>query len=236
MERAIIVGQVRPDSRNRGIDTYLMHWSQVQAEALFTAATAEKSFLQVVTESLTEPADRLYRAYGFECVFESLVMGWDLQSPLPEQVLLPGVTLTNWQPDLAERFFQAYEAAFQDRPGFPSWSAAEWNGHVLENDFKPEWTFLARTDDVPLGFVIGNIDLTHDPPGGFVWQIGVIPEYCRKGIASVLLVETMKRKKMSGSTSAQLTVHINYPGAIQTYKKLGFATVGRRARYERNAE
>lgn len=234
LERAIIAGQVRPDHRNKGLGTYLLRWSQ--AQNLFAAAEEEKRILQIATESLTEPADRLYRAHGFESVFESLVMGRDLQSPLPEQVLPPGVTLTSWQPNLAEQFYQAYHAAFQDRPGFPGWSAAEWISHVLENDFKPEWSLLAHADGVPLGFVIGNMDLTSEPPGGFVWQIGVIPEQRRRGLASALLIKTMKRIQANGSTSAQLTVNTNNPGAIQTYEKLGFETVGRRARYERSAE
>lgn len=231
-----IVGQVRPDLRNRGIGTYLMHWSQIKAQALFTSTSEEKWLLQVATESLTEAADRLYRAHGFECVFESLVMRRDLRLPLPEQSLPNDVTLTNWGTDLAEQFYQAYQAAFRDRPGFPGWNAAEWIAQVLENDFKPAWSYLACEGDVSLGFVIGNIDLTSNPAGGFVWQIGVIPGHRRQGLGSALLIETMRQMQAAGATLAQLTVNINNPGAIQTYEKLGFETVGRRARYERSAE
>jgi hypothetical protein len=35
---------------------------------------------------------------------------------------------------------------------------------------------------------------------------------------------------------AQLTVHINNPGAIQTRAQLDFASIGRRARYEQIVE
>jgi ribosomal protein S18 acetylase RimI-like enzyme len=190
----------------------------------------------VSTESLTEPADRLYQAHGFERVFDELVMRRDLQLPLPVRALPPDVTITSWRPDLAEQFFLAYDAAFHDRPGFPGWSAAEWIARVTENDLILEWSLLARAGGLPLGFVIGNIDLTTDPPGGYVWQIGVIPAQRRRGLASALLVETMRRMQAAGATSTQLTVHINNPGAIQAYARLGFATIGRRARYERIAE
>jgi mycothiol synthase len=235
-ERAIIVGQVRPKLRSKGIGTYLMHWSQEQALALFTAPPVGKQVLQVATESLTESADRLYQANGFESVFESLVMQRDLRLPVPDKTLPPGVTLTSWQTDLAEHFFQAYQAAFRNRPGFPGWSVSEWIARVLDNDFKPEWSLLARAGEMPLGFVIGTTDLTTDPPGGEVWQIGVIPTQRRRGLASALLVETMRRMQAAGALSAQLTVHINNPGAIQTYIQLGFAMAGRRARYERIPE
>lgn len=232
-QKAAIVGQVRPDLRNLGIGTYLMHWSQVQAQSLLAGLPVNQQVvLQVATESLTEPAERLYRAFGFEIVFDELVMSRDLLLPVPDRSLPPDVTLTNWQPDVAEQFYQAYHAAFRERPGFPGWSAAEWIARVTENDLIPEWSLLARADSLPLGFVIGCIDLTTNPPGGFVWQIGVIPTQRRRGLASVLLVETMRRMQAAGSTSTQLTVHVNNPGAIQTYAQLGFETIGRRARYE----
>ncbi len=233
VERADIVGQVRPDFRSRGIGTYLMQWSQMQAKTLFEDVSGTKQLLQVATESLTEPAHRLYEKNGFERVFELLVMRRDFGFPFPTSDLPPDVTLTNWQPELAEQFFQAYDPAFRDRPGFPGWSAAEWIAQVLANDFKPDWSFLARANGKPLGFVIGTVDLTTDPPDGFVWQIGVIPSQRRQGIGSALMVETMRRMQVENATCAQLVVNINNPGAIKSYQHLGFIIAGRRARYER---
>ncbi len=65
--RAVIVGQVQPDLRNKGIGTYLMHWSQEQAQTLLAAVTASTIWLlQIRTESLTASAHRLYLAHGFE--------------------------------------------------------------------------------------------------------------------------------------------------------------------------
>lgn len=231
--RARIVGQVCPDLRSRGIGTCLMEWSQEQAKALLAGVIEPQKVMQVTTESLTEPAHRLYLAHGFACVFEELVMERDLYLPVPDSALPQDVTISNWQPDLADQFFRAYHTAFRERPGFPGYSAAEWIARVTENDHKPEWSFLARIDDKPVGFVIGNIDLTTKPPGGYIWQIGVIPSQRRRGLASALLVETMRRMQEAGASSALLTVHLNNPGAIKAYSQLRFTEVGRRARYER---
>ena len=118
-KRAVIVGQVRPEWRSRGVGDYLMRWSQAQAQALFTADATDKRLLQVATESLTDAANRLYQAHGFESVMEELVMRRDLHRPLPDHPLPPGVTVTSWQNDLAEQFFQAYHASFRKRPRFP---------------------------------------------------------------------------------------------------------------------
>jgi ribosomal protein S18 acetylase RimI-like enzyme len=231
--RATLVGHVRPDIRKRGLGTYLMQWSQVQAQNLLAGAAADRQILRIPTESLTDSADRLYLAHGFENVFEALVMGWDLRRPVPDHPLPPDVSSTNWQPDLADQFFQAYDGAFRDRPGFPGYSAEQWITGVTENDHKPEWTLLAYVNAVPVGFVIGNIDLSLDPPGGHIAQVGVIPSQRNRGIGSALLVETMRRMQAEGALSARLEVHVDNPGAIQTYADLGFVTIGRRARYER---
>lgn len=231
-QRAMIVGFVRPDMRRKGIGTALMRWSQAQAESLLADTRAEQRVVRIRTESLTDPADRLYRAFGFERVFDELVMRHDLRQALPDQPLPEGVTLSTWQPELGDQFYQAYHAAFRERPGFPGWSAEEWIGYVTENDHIPEWSLLAREDGVPLGFVIGNIDLTNEPPGGFIWQVGVVPAARRRGLASALLVESMRRMQASGTPWADLTVHTNNPGAIKAYAEIGFVTVGQRARYE----
>jgi mycothiol synthase len=231
-QRARIVGQVRPDVRGRGIGTYLMQWSQQQAKALLAGVAEEQRVMEVATESLTEPAHRLYLAHGFVPVFEELVMERNLHLPLPNRRLPQDVTIMNWQPDLAELFFQAYQASFRERPGFPGFRATEWIAQVTEDDYRPDWSLLLRIDDEAVGFVTGYIALTQELPGGFIGQIGVIPAQRRRGLASMLLVETMRRMREAGASSTLLTVHINNPGAIKAYSQLGFSVVGRRARYQ----
>ena len=231
-QRARIVGHVRPDIRNRGIGNYLMRWSQIQARPLRVGSTNnDQPVLEIATESLTDSAHRLYHAHGFETVTESLVMRRDLHLPMPDCPLPPGVTLTNWQPTLSDQFFQAYDAAFCERPGFPGWSAAEWVDSWTTDNFRPEWSLLARADNVPLGFLTAAAN----PPHGFVVQVGVIPSHRRLGLGSALIVETMRRMQSAGTVSIQLTVNVNNPGAIQAYAELGFTTIGRRGRYERIA-
>lgn len=232
-ERAIIIGQVRPNWRGRGLGTYLMRWSQVHAQAQFTSAIANQRLLQISTESLNESAIRLYLAHGFKSVDEQLVMQRDLTLPLPDRPLPPDVTVASWQPALVDQFFQAYEASFRERPGFPGYSASEWISWTNDDDgLKPEWSLVASVGDAPVGFLTASAE----QPGGFVLQVGVIPGQRRRGLGSALMVETMRRMQAAGLTATQLTVNINNPGAIQTYNGLGFTTVGRRARYERAAE
>ncbi len=228
----VIVGQVRPDLRNKGIGAYLMNWSQAKTQTLLAAVTPDQWLLQVRTESLTASAHQLYLAHGFESVFESLVMRRGLELPLPDRLFPSGVTITDWDPALADQFFQAYDAAFRERPGFPGYAAAEWVDSWMTDRFKPEWSMLARADDEPLGLLMA----TANPPHGFIMQVGVIPAQRRRGLATALMVETIRRMQAAGAASVQLVVNVNNPEAIQTYIRLGFVTIGRRARYERTVE
>ncbi len=232
---ALIVGQVQPDLRGRGLGNYLMRWSQAQGESLLAETAANEGVLLILTEALTGPADRLYRRFGFENVFEELVMQRDLHQPLPDGHVPAGVTIIDWQPDLASEYFQVYENAFRDRPGFPGLSAAEWLAGMDEDDFRSEWSPLARLDGMPVGFVVANIILTSGPPDGFISEVGVIPSQRRRGLATALMLESMRRMQAAGMSTALLNVNTNNPGAIQAYERLGFTIIGRRARYERSA-
>jgi mycothiol synthase len=231
--RAVMVGHVHPDFVNRGIGRFLMQWSDARATSMLAADRLGRTTIEVHTESLTDAADGLYRLHGFELLEASLVMRRDLQDPLPNKSLPSGVSVASWQPELAREFALAYRPAFSDRPGFPEWSASEWIERVTANDLVPAWSLLARIDARPVGYVIGCADLSAEPPGGFIWQVGVIASQRRKGIGSALILESLRQMRADGAPWVELTVHVDNPGAIQAYKRVGFNTVGRRARYMR---
>jgi ribosomal protein S18 acetylase RimI-like enzyme len=232
---AIIVVHVHPDMAGCGIDTFLMQWSQAKANTILAADTLGRTTIEVHSESLTDNADDLYRSYGFDPVDASLVMQRDLQEPLPALLVRAGQETVMWLPELASEFARAYGPAFSDRPGFPGWSAAEWVEGVRANDLVPNWSLLARIGDKPVGYVIGCADLSAQPPGGYIWQVGVVASQRRKGIGSALMVESMRRMQADAVPWVELTVHVDNPAAIQAYEQLGFRTVGRRAKYRRVA-
>ncbi|HEY6073419.1 MAG TPA: GNAT family N-acetyltransferase [Anaerolineales bacterium] len=232
---AVLTGHVRPDLRGRGLGHYLVHWGAQTAKELFPAGN--DGILRVATEALTEPARRLYNAYGFVCTFEELVMRRDLTASLPDQPFPEDLTLSTWTPDIAGQFFEAYHAAFRERPGFPGYTAQEWITGYMENEnLRPDWSLLACAGGVPVGFVMASTEgipvgtVTAD---GYIVQVGVVPSQRRRRLASALLVESMRRMEAEGMTMAQLCVHINNPGAIKAYESIGFKESGRRGRFER---
>jgi hypothetical protein len=94
-ERAIIVGQVRPKLRNRGIGAFLMRWSQAEAQTLFTATPLDKRLLQVATESLTESANLPWLTNSFKPTTPRSASGQDSQAGPPLSGLTIGLPTTS---------------------------------------------------------------------------------------------------------------------------------------------
>jgi mycothiol synthase len=189
---------------------------------------------RVETEMLTAEQDVLFRGRGLRQTFGEDVMRAELTTPAGWTYLsLPAaVRLREWTTDLAERFFAVYATAFAERPGFPGWSCEQWIEWISDDpDFAPRWTLLADAPGRDVGFVAG----APDPHRGVGWivQVGVVPDARDRGLGSALVAEVMRRMLAAGRQAVLLNVNTNNPGAASVYRRLGFTTIGQRARYER---
>jgi mycothiol synthase len=216
--RAVVTGLVDPARRGRGIGGELLDWGLSTA-----ASTADR--VTVETEALTDDARRLFAARGLRQVFAEDVMRADVGAGgLPAIVPPDGVALAPWSPELAPRFFAAYEAAFRQRPGFPGWSAQQWIAWTMDDDFRPQWSLLAT--DRSAGDV-GFITCAE----GWIVQVGVRPEHRGRRLGTALVVEALRRMGTDGATEAYLDVNVDNSAGV-LYRRLGFALIARRARFE----
>jgi ribosomal protein S18 acetylase RimI-like enzyme len=178
---------------------------------------------------LTAAAARLYARFGFVQEFGEDVMRRDLTTALPEAVFPPEVAVTPWAPELSGAFFEAYQGAFRDRPGFPGLTQAEWVEWATEDDdFQPAISLLARYGDEPVGFTLCD--------AGWIAQLGVRPDWRRRGLGGALLAEVMRRFRTAGCDAISLGVNVNNPTAARLYTRFGFEVIGRRARWAWEAE
>jgi mycothiol synthase len=223
--RGAIVGQVHPAYRGRGIGAFLIGWSTAQAGGMLARCPADRvHVLSIMTESLTKAAAWLYERHGFTQQFAEDVMRRDLSVPLPDAPLPGGITLATWTPALAGQFFDAYQAAFRDRPGSPGWNAEEWIAWAAgDEDFRPDMSLLALHDGRPVGFIVCA--------EAWINQVGVRQEWRGRGIAAALVVEALRRFRAAGTQQVLLDVNVDNPSAAWVYARLGFDVVGRRARY-----
>ncbi len=210
------VGLVDPAARTGGIGASMVDW-----------ALAELGTVRVETESLTDPADALFRSRGLRQTFAEDVLAYDLTRGAPANPA-DGVELHEWTDALAPRFFAVYTAAFRDRPGFPHPTEAQWVDH--DDDFAPEWTVLATAGPIDVGFVT-----CLKASDAWIDQLGVVPAARGTGLGAALAAEALRRMERAGEAMCFLTVNVNNPGAARVYQRLGFAGIGRRARYQRAA-
>ena len=227
--RVVIVGLVHPAHRGQGIGTFLLRWSMAQGRSLLAAAQPEAqrdrpSHLVIATEGLTDAAARLYERNGFVQEFAEDVMRRDLTGALPEAPFPPGITVEAWTPERAGAFFEAYQDAFRDRPGFPGWTQEEWVDWVAgDDDFRPAMSLLACSGDEPAGFAVCD--------QAWIAQIGERPGWRSRSLGAALLAEVMRRFRAAGCDAVSLGVNVNNPTAARLYTRLGFDVIGRRARW-----
>jgi len=216
---ARIAGLVAPAHRGQGLGARLLDFG--------LAAGQPDAPVLVETELLTAAADALYRSRGLHQVFAEDVMVRSLAEGPPVVPPDPAVSFIPWTEATAPRFFAVWEAAFRERPGFPGWPAATWISRMSDDeDFRADWTLLARAGGEDVGFVAGA-------SGGWIVQAGVIPAARGRRLSGRLIAEVLGRMIAAGETRAVLTVNVSNPAAIAVYERLGFTETGRRARYER---
>ena len=192
--------------------------------------------LRIDREAVSQAAHSLYTQRGFEIDLAEEIMRRDLHQPLPGEPLPPGITYVEWTPALAQRFWEVYDDAFRDRPGFPGWPAQRWIDWISGyDDFRPDLTFLALEGGEAAGFIVCEVDAASEPPAGrrtgWIVQVGVRPRWRGRGIGRALLCHAMQRFRSEGLDDAMLYVNVNNPRAIGVYTGLGFSVVKRRTRY-----
>ena len=216
----IVTSMLRPGSEN--LWPAQLEWIEAQIEEAGAAT------VRIVSECLSDAEVFRWAAAGFTLVFEELAMERDQAdanappaAPWPE-----GTTIVDWGGAAAEASFAAYEAAFRERPGFPGWSRSQWIDALTgDADFLPEASLCVLRDGVPAGFVVCRT--------GWIDQVGVVPAHRRLGLASAMVTEATTRMRTLGIGVARLHVNTNNPGALATWRRLGWRESGRRGRFER---
>ncbi|MFI6736681.1 GNAT family N-acetyltransferase [Nonomuraea sp. NPDC050451] len=180
--------------------------------------------VRLETESVTQEAHALFLSRGLRQTFAEDVYRRDLARPLPAVPLPPELEIEEWSQDTEGAFYAAYSASFADRPGFPGWSREEWVGWLVDDEFLPGCSLVAREAGGPAGFVACA--------EGFLIQVGAVPGWRRHGLARALAAAALDRMRTRGATEVFLDVNVNNPASAALFRGLGFEVIARRARYE----
>lgn len=185
-------------------------------------------------EAITDEIITSYAEQGFVLDFAEEVMHFGLSQPLPQADVPLSVSCFPWEADRTHEFFAAYEASFRDRPGFPHWSKEQWVTWVSGDPaFRPDLSWVAIEQGQPVGFVTNEQESAQI---GYIIQIGVHPQWRRRGLAAALMARSLHAWQAEGKETVMLHVNVNNPGAIRLYQKLGFTIVARRGAFRKQRE
>lgn len=234
---AFVICECDPQERGHGLEEECLDWAQARAtERLAESAQAEgarslpRMIRTAALETETRKIERL-AAHGFEEVRSFYKMDRDLCAPIPANPLPGSLTLRTYGEDIDEPLREAFNEAFSDHWGSQEVTAPEWHPFVIDiATVRRDLTLVVMDGDVVVAFSINRVKTDENEregiKRGWIGSLGTRRKYRNQGIASALLVESMRRFKTDGLAYAGLEVDTaNLTGALALYERIGFYPV-----------
>lgn len=229
---AMISGIVHPDHRGLGIGSTILSWMENRARQKFSQFKDNKP--QVLRTSCQDfMADRiaLFEQHNFEAARYSYKMRRDLAQPLPEKPLPEGLQLINWTEDVDSDLMHTFNEAFSEHWGLPTMTEELWQQFFVGvPQFRSDLTYLAMDGETVVGFCLNWVDEPRNKQTGigegWIEAVGTLPAWRGRGLASALIVHSIRAFLAEGLQRAGLDVDTQNPtGALRLYEKLGFAAI-----------
>jgi len=121
-----------------------------------------------------------------------------------------------------EAYVSIYNAAFGDYDDIRSMTLEEMEKVEKSPSFSLEGMFIAEWNGETAGMVSAHIDRFREEKKGFVQNLGVLPKFRRKGIATKLLetaLESLRKRRME---VAETWAQTDRQGCMHLFEKFGF--------------
>jgi mycothiol synthase len=224
-------GRVHPAHTGRGLGSYLLAWAEGRARGLAAQAPATaRVALQDWVNSLDTDTLALLRDQGHQHVRSNyrMVMALDPAVPPAAPEWPAGVGVRSFVPGQDERAtLSVIRAAFRDHWGHVD---SPFEEHLREWSQRQEsdpsfdaglW-FLAVAGDEVIGTALSRLSLPADPGMGWVFSLGVLRPWRRRGIARALLQHCFVQLWQRGQPRVGLGVDAgSLTNAVQLYERAG---------------
>jgi ribosomal protein S18 acetylase RimI-like enzyme len=236
--RIIVFGDVDPARLGEGIGTLMLTRSLDRARALHAglAPGVPARFAAAALAGREDQVDLVVGA-GMRPRRHSFLMVADLDRRAAVE-LPPGYSVTAFDPEAADELLQAHNAAFAGYPDRPDASPDFWAMFVVgAAHARHALSAVARDGRGSVAAYVLAHEYAVTPSGGpgpevHVPYVGTVPGHRRRGLASGLLAEVMRRASAAGYVTASLHVDAANPtGALGLYERAGFRQVYRQDTY-----
>jgi mycothiol synthase len=231
--RAHMDDYFHPAHRDRGLEEPLLDWLEARcARRLREIAAANPGHRPLIMllgcwDTEHDSIARFERR-GFQPVRYFYRMRRDLGDPIPDRPLPAGLTLRTYAPELDERIRQACNESFRDGWSFETFSPRDWQASFVQHStFRPDLSFAILDGDEVAAFSMNRFDAAAAGRTGFragwISTLGTRRAWRQRGLASALLIESMRAFQAAGLGYAVLGVDTENPtGALGLYQSLGF--------------
>ena len=219
----ILVFQVHPATRGRGIETQILAWG---IERLHTAGERHSRRLSLWCRCHENEAERralLEDAHFKPQPWRDLRMICSLDLPVPEATLPPGFVLRlGVTEEELEKYQDLHRAVFDG-------VSMNFDYHQ-SRAYQPDLDLIAVSPDGTFtAFCLCRLKLVADSSGEYaVGEIGVIgtrTEYQKRGLGRALLLSGIQRLKERGGKSVFLETEDGETAALRLFMSAGFRTV-----------
>jgi mycothiol synthase len=121
-----------------------------------------------------------------------------------------------------EAYVSIYNASFGDYDDIRSMTLEEMKKLEKSPSFSSEGMFIAEWNGETAGMVSAYIDKFREEKKGFVQNLGVLPKFRRKGIATKLLETALECLKKRGMEVAETWAQTDRKGCVHLFEKFGF--------------
>jgi GNAT superfamily N-acetyltransferase len=221
-------GRVDPDSSGRGVGTFLMGRVLDRARA----AAAENPRLPVLLRTtLVDPRPATlawFEERGMVAERHLLQLRIDLTTDLPRPQWPRGTRGVRADEVELAALHDALVGAFSDHHLGATDDLDTWRELVVERDRVQLWASVAATDqeDTPVGVALGHVGGEGDPGLGVIVELGVVPAWRGRGLATALLRAAFQRFAGLGVQRVGLEVDdVTLDGALRLYQRAGMEVV-----------
>jgi mycothiol synthase len=119
-------------------------------------------------------------------------------------------------------YVSIYNAAFGDYDDVRSITLEEMEKTKKSPAFSLEGMFIAEWDGETTGMVSAHVDRFREEKKGFIQNLGILPKFRKKGIATKLLETALESLKKRGMKVAETWAQTDREGCTHIFEKFGF--------------